>query len=62
MSDENMDITLRTNLYSEASFISVDQVVEKSVIDLFGAIQNDNQVISDIHFLGALKNFNLPLI
>jgi hypothetical protein len=61
-SDENLSLTRKTMLHSESSFTDVNQMVEKSVIDLFGVIKSDNQVISDIHFLGALKNFNVPLI
>ena len=60
--EENQEKIRKTNLHCEAGFTGIGQVVEKSVIDLFGVIQNDNQVISDIHFLGTLKNFNVPLI
>ena len=37
-------------------------MVEKSVIDLFGIIKNGDKVISDIHFIGSLHQFNTPLI
>ena len=49
-------------IYSEANFENVEQLVEKSVIDLFGVIDNNDKVISDIHFIGSLNHFNVPLI
>ena len=49
-------------IYYETSFTDLAQTVEKSEIDLFGVFQNDNQIISDIHFIGALRNFNAVLI
>ena len=52
----------QTAKYSEASFTHVDQIVEKAEIDMFGVFQNDNQVVSDICFMGSLRNFNVPLV
>ena len=37
-------------------------MVEKSEIDMLGSFQNDNQVVSDIHFVGALRSYNVPLV
>ena len=50
------------NIFTETSFTDLAQTVEKAEIDLFGVFQNDNQIISDIHFIGALRNFNATLI
>ena len=40
--DENQDLVQISQLHSESSFTDVNQKVEKSVIDLFGVIQNEN--------------------
>ena len=50
------------NLFSETKFSNINQNVEKSVIDLFGVFRNENQVVSDITFIGSLREFNIPLI
>ena len=62
MTDEDPFVNEARGLYTESSFTQIDQNVEKSVIDLFGAIQEKDSVSSDLHFMGALHNFNLPLI
>lgn len=49
-------------LYTETSFTSIAQNVEKSVIDLFGVLPERDSVSSDLHFMGPLHNFNMPLI
>ena len=61
-SDEDTSVMVKNNLYSEGSFTDASQNVEKSVIDYFGVFKNGNQVISDIIFIGALRQFNVPLI
>ena len=62
LSDENLVEMNQKNLFSETAFTSVDQTVEKSEIDFFGVFKNSNQIISDIVFIGALREFNVPLI
>ena len=49
-------------LFNECNFDNVDQLVEKTNIDMFGMLRQDKQVISDIHFIGPLHGFNYLLI
>ena len=49
-------------LYNESNFTQIEQPVEKTEIDHYGKFFEHDRVKGDLHFVGELKNFNIPLI
>ena len=50
-----------STLHSETSFTDVNQVVQKTEIDLFGTLITKQKGQLGIHFIGTLDHFNGPL-
>ena len=59
-SDERPKVEEPSVIHSEASFIDLDQSVERSYPDLFSNLNNSSKNFDDIHFTGKLKKFNMP--
>lgn len=55
--DEDEDVSTLRGVFTEQSFTNANQLVEKSVIDLFCENENDGNC-SDLHFISPLDNIN----
>ena len=60
--DEDRSNSSYSGLYSETTFTSIDQDVEKSELDIFGTILKNQKINVDLYFLHGLEHFNLPMI
>ena len=48
-------------VYTETNFTSIDQRVQKTTIDMFGTLTDQSEQKMGMHFVGALKQFNILL-
>ena len=60
--DDNRMLRNDVKIQSEVSFNQVSQQVEKNEIDIFKTLLDKQTSKVDIHFIGTLHKFNLPII